>query len=305
MKKNSLQKIKRFIFENEHYLIYSILTSVILIFIMIFSFKALNSAWNREDNTFTIVHDTVINTIVVFGLTLLSNVAYFLKNLKERRKLIYTIYMITYLLMAIISIFIDQVFPCILLTIVYFLNLCVGNVIKYITNKNGRTLLISGLFTIIYIVIAIWSLTSQNQALQIGVILAIEVIRSLMLVLITAFSKMQFNTLRKIIFKTYTAEVLVGLLTLIVTFSYILTLFESFTFEDALWYCFAVVTTIGFGDFYATTTLGRILSVILGLYGIIVVAMMTSVIVNFYNEVKDDKELNKMIKEEKKEKDGK
>ena len=41
-------------------------------------------------------------------------------------------------------------------------------------------------------------------------------------------------------------------------------------FGDALWYCFAIVTTIGFGDISAVSVPGRILSVILGFYGIIV-----------------------------------
>ena len=54
---------------------------------------------------------------------------------------------------------------------------------------------------------------------------------------------------------------------------------------DALWYCFAVVTTIGFGDFTAVTLTGRVLSVILGLFGIVLVAVITSIIVNFYNEI--------------------
>ena len=64
------------------------------------------------------------------------------------------------------------------------------------------------------------------------------------------------------------------------------------TFADALWYCFAIVTTIGFGDMVAETTVGRILSVFLGVYGLIVVAVLTSIIVNFYNETskRDDKE---------------
>ena len=48
------------------------------------------------------------------------------------------------------------------------------------------------------------------------------------------------------------------------------------------------MTTIGFGDFSAVTPLGRILSVILGIYGIIVVALITSIIVNFYGEMKSD-----------------
>ena len=58
------------------------------------------------------------------------------------------------------------------------------------------------------------------------------------------------------------------------------------TFGDSLWYCFAVVTTIGFGDMTAVSAIGRILSVVLGIYGIIVVALITSIIVNFYGEMK-------------------
>ena len=44
------------------------------------------------------------------------------------------------------------------------------------------------------------------------------------------------------------------------------------------------MTTIGFGDLTAVTDFGRILSVILGAYGIVVVALITSIIVNFYGE---------------------
>ena len=86
-----------------------------------------------------------------------------------------------------------------------------------------------------------------------------------------------------------------GLLMLIIAFSIVLPQFEFGipTFWDALWYCFAIVTTIGFGDFSAVTIPGRIISVILGVYGIIVVALITSIIVNFYSETKntaDDKD---------------
>ena len=75
------------------------------------------------------------------------------------------------------------------------------------------------------------------------------------------------------------------------------------TFADGLWYSFAVVTTIGFGDFTAVTPIGRILTVLLGIYGIVVVAVITSIIVNFYNETAgkhDSKELKEIKEEEKK-----
>ena len=117
------------------------------------------------------------------------------------------------------------------------------------------------------------------------------------------FAQLKFNVLLKIIFNTYSLEILFGLLTMIVCFSIVLYSVEDSMekFTDALWYSFAVVTTIGFGDFVAVTPIGRILTVILGLYGLVVVAVITSIIVNFYNETagkKDAKELKEIKKEQ-------
>ena len=115
---------------------------------------------------------------------------------------------------------------------------------------------------------------------------------SVFALLAIVFSRISFSVLRKIVVKTHAAEIIFGLLLLIVTFALLLTFFEPNmgSFKDALWYCFAIVTTIGFGDLTAVTDFGRILSVILGAYGIIVVALITSIIVNFYGEMKTSPE---------------
>lgn len=103
-----------------------------------------------------------------------------------------------------------------------------------------------------------------------------------------SFSGMDMKILSKVIRKTYALDVLSGLLLMMTAFSFMFPVLEGniTTFKDALWYCFAVVTTIGFGDFTTTTDVGRIMSALLGAYGIVVVALITSVVVNFYSEVK-------------------
>lgn len=57
------------------------------------------------------------------------------------------------------------------------------------------------------------------------------------------------------------------------------------TYGDSLWYCFSVFTTIGFGDLIATTVIGRILTALLSVLTIFVVALVTGVVVAFYNDV--------------------
>ena len=123
-------------------------------------------------------------------------------------------------------------------------------------------------------------------------------------VAVVAFANFKFGVLFKIVIKTFALEILFGLLATMVASALVLMVIEKTifpTFGDSLWYCFAVVTTIGFGDFVATTILGRFITVILSVYGIVAVAVLTSIIVNFYNEVsakKDRIELKKLEKEE-------
>ena len=60
---------------------------------------------------------------------------------------------------------------------------------------------------------------------------------------------------------------------------------EIRTFADGLWYCYAVVTTVGFGDIEVHTHLARILTVILSGYAVIVIAILTGVVVNYFLKI--------------------
>lgn len=103
---------------------------------------------------------------------------------------------------------------------------------------------------------------------------------------------LKINVVTNVIKKSMINEIILSLLILIILCSVYFTLVEPniTSYVDGLWYSFAVITTIGFGDVYVTTTFGRILSVILGISGIAVVAVFTSFIVNFYNEMSKKRE---------------
>ncbi len=57
------------------------------------------------------------------------------------------------------------------------------------------------------------------------------------------------------------------------------------TLGDALWYCYAVITTIGFGDVLVTTHLARIVSALLSAYAVLAIAIITGVVVSYYNQI--------------------
>ena len=112
---------------------------------------------------------------------------------------------------------------------------------------------------------------------------------------------LRLNVVSRIIKKSMVYEIILALMILVILCSIYFTVVEpSMTsYVDSLWYSFSVITTIGFGDVTVSTTLGRILSVILGISGIVVVALFTSFIVNFYNEMnrkRDETEMRRVMK---------
>ena len=153
-----------------------------------------------------------------------------------------------------------------------------------------RRKLWSTVFNVLAILLILLFSSTAFMDLSMIFIVTAASLSALISVMVVTFSRIKLDVLREIVRKTYAAEIISGLLLLIVAFSYMLKFTdEAFaSFEDALWYCFAVGTTIGFGDLTPTTAIGRVLSIILGIYGIIVVALITSIIVNFYGEMKKE-----------------
>ena len=187
-------------------------------------------------------------------------------------------------------------FACLL----YFLAAFISCVISVVRKRNKWNILLLILMLVVLFLggcaylAASFAAEVQGSGAMLSVLLVFLLVdvQGVSYIVPIAFAHIRMDILKKIIKKTYAAEILLGIVLLIVAFSFILPAFEPDIndFGDALWYCFAIVTTIGFGDIAATTVIGRILSVILGAYGIIVVSLITSIIVNFYGEMKKEED---------------
>ena len=103
-----------------------------------------------------------------------------------------------------------------------------------------------------------------------------------------------FTDLGKALNKVHALDVLFGLIIVLLLASFIFPQVEESIHNtgEAWWYSFALITTIGFGDFVATSVTGRILSVIIGFYGIIIVSLLTSSIVVYITEENKKNEKN-------------
>ena len=60
---------------------------------------------------------------------------------------------------------------------------------------------------------------------------------------------------------------------------------EVNSYNDALWYCYAVFSTIGFGDVVVGGLVAKLLSVLLTIYSIIAIAIITGVVVHYYTQM--------------------
>ena len=175
--------------------------------------------------------------------------------------------------------------------IVFMVSLIPDRVLSILRNRKWINILLNAAF-ILFVLYSLWDVWAGEESQLIFIIVTMLFIacRSLIRIMSVTFARLRLDLLRDIVQQTYATEIIFGLLLLIASFSFVLIYTDTASFDgkytNALWYCFAVVTTIGFGDMTAVSTIGRILSVVLGVYGIVVVALITSIIVNFYGEMK-------------------
>lgn len=62
------------------------------------------------------------------------------------------------------------------------------------------------------------------------------------------------------------------------------------TFLDALWWCVATVTTVGYGDVVPVTSVGRMVALVYMFFGIAMISILLSVITNTFYRKKIQKD---------------
>lgn len=131
------------------------------------------------------------------------------------------------------------------------------------------------LFSIIPMRIYLVASRMLNLNVLISVQLIIKIVMLIRLVILVLKFKNKIKESIKINRFTY---VLILTTLIIVISAVIISLLENMSFGDALWWCFVTFTTVGYGDVLLTTTIGRMVAVILMVVGIGFIGITTSTI---------------------------
>ena len=90
----------------------------------------------------------------------------------------------------------------------------------------------------------------------------------------------RIKVLGSVLKRTRADKIIIGFITFIFAIAAVIQLVEPDInrYGDALWYCYAVISTAGFGDVVAVTFIGKMCSVLLTIYSLFVVAIATGVV---------------------------
>lgn len=84
---------------------------------------------------------------------------------------------------------------------------------------------------------------------------------------------------------------------LIVCSSIAMSMLEGKTFADALWWSIVTTTTVGYGDISPATPAGRIIAIVLMIFGISLISMLTGTITTYFTEKSKECDNNKAVPE--------
>ena len=96
----------------------------------------------------------------------------------------------------------------------------------------------------------------------------------------------KIRILRMVLHKTKADRLVLGFVVFLLVVSGILWAVEPgmTTYREALWYCYAIISTSGFGDFVAVTFVGRVCSILVTIYAIFVIGIVTGVVVSYFQQ---------------------
>ena len=205
--------------------------------------------------------------------------------MKEKKMIIYEI--ITAIL-ALVSIFIVsiQIFNIIIPESVLHTLIKIDNliyivfVIDYITrlllSKNKRYFIRNNKIDLISLIPfnAIFKslrILKLNRLLKLGRLVKISVLFA------------RFKDDSKLFFKTnHFGYVLITTIILILLGAFAISYLENMDIGDSIWWSFVTTTSVGYGDIYPTTNLGRIIAVLLMIVGLGFVGMLSGTIATYF-----------------------
>lgn len=235
---------------------------------------------------------------IFIGQLLLKVISYIFSWQKNRTKYEFVSFIVSLILIVVFSILFIIFKNNETLLVVMLAVSCViqgiNNIVTHIFNQDIKRNKLFYLFiTLIYFILAFaviqYLFVATYDLKELITIYGITFVYEGLVLFNVVNTKKKQGIFTNVLTKTYFREIIIGLIFTMMLASFLLVNYEPTisSFGDGMWYCFAVITTIGFGDFAAVSSFGRILTVLLGVYGIIVVALITSIIVNIYNETKD------------------
>ncbi|MBR3174076.1 MAG: two pore domain potassium channel family protein [Eubacterium sp.] len=95
----------------------------------------------------------------------------------------------------------------------------------------------------------------------------------------------KWRLLRGVLRKTHTYKIIVAFFAVFFLIALIIWLNDPavHTYRQSIYYCFMIASSVGNGDVIVSTTLARILTMFLSVYSLFAIAIVTGVVVSYYN----------------------
>ncbi len=203
-----------------------------------------------------------------------------------RNKTLYELFIGLLSLMAIIMIILDLMYslPTIVVESFYYINLIITMIfsidylIRFFLSKNKFRFMLSNIIDCLSILsILLFRETIFKLHLRKLVNINIEFIIIELLILFILVIKFK-NKIRDAIKINKFNYLLIITTIIIVLGAVVISLLEEMSFGDAIWWSFVTFTTVGYGDILLTTKVGRLVAIILMIFGIGFIGITTSTI---------------------------